>query len=319
MIGSVYVKPEKECIMKNKNLGVISVLLAGSLWGTISIFLNYLDVYGFSTMQLCFLRSIAAVAVLLAIILIKDPRLLKIKWKDLWLFLCTGCLSLTLFDFCYFYTIQQSEASIAVAFLYSSPVFVTIISAFVFHEKITPKKILAIGIALLGVFLVSGVFGMDRMPAKLLFTGIAAGLLYGLYLIFGRLASLKYSSMTITFYTFLFSGLSQLPFASLSTIGAHMVPDARQWLLIAGMGVINTVLPYLFFTLGLSVMEPSRASVLSTIEVVAGSLVGILLFHESYGFWKILGLVLIISATVVLNVNFRKQKSPQENPGKPRS
>jgi len=295
--------------MKNKNLGPVSVLIAGILWGTVSIFLNNLDDYGLSTMQVCFLRSLVATAVVFVIILIRDPKLLKIRWKDIWLFICTGCLSLTLFDFCYFYTIQQSQASIAVAFLYSSPVFVTIISAFLFHERITPRKILAILCALIGVILVSGIFGLDRLPGKLLFTGIAAGLLYGLYSIFGRLASEKYSSMTITFYTFLFSGLSQLPFSKLPSLMTSFSPDLKFWLLAIGLGVVNTVLPYLFFTLGLSLMEPSRAAVLATVEVVMGSLLGILVFHESHDFAKILGIILIIAATVILNISLPPKKS----------
>ena len=123
---------------------------------------------------------------------------------------------------------------------------------------------------------------------------------------------MKYSSMTITFYTFLFSGLSQLPLAKVSEMGAHMTADPKLWILIVGLGVINTVLPYLFFTLGLSIMEPSRAAVLSTIEVVAGSLAGILIFHEDCGFWKIVGLVLIISATVILNVQPKKKLPEKE-------
>jgi len=290
--------------MKNKNLGTISVLIAGALWGTISIFLNLLADYGLTTMQICFLRSVIGVLIVLGIILLRDPKLLKIKWKDIWLFICTGCVSLTLFDFCYFFTIQQSEASIAVAFLYSSPVFVTVISVFLFHERITLRKILAIAVALAGVILVSGIFGLEKLSAGLLFTGIAAGFLYGLYSIFGRLASEKYSSMTITFYTFLFSGLSQLPFAKLPSLLTSFSPDFKFWLLTAGLGLINSVLPYLFFTLGLSLMEPSRAAVLATVEVVVGSLIGILVFHEDHSFWKIIGIVLIIAATVILNANF---------------
>ena len=59
-------------------------------------------------------------------------------------------------------------------------------------------------------------------------------------------------------------------------------------------------------------MESSKAAVLATVEVVAGALFGILLFHESCTFPKILGLVMIITSTVIMNIDWKKkEKSPK--------
>ena len=127
--------------MKNSVYSMF-VILSGVLWGIISTFLKGLYSAGFSALQVMFFRGFISSVFMAIFVFVKDKSLLKFKLKDIWLFLGTGVISLTFFSLCYFYTILESGASVAVILLYTSPIFVLIMSVLFFKEKITLVKFL---------------------------------------------------------------------------------------------------------------------------------------------------------------------------------
>ena len=64
--------------MKNY-IHYISVISAGILWGLISLFIKKLNSFGFSSLQIIAFRSFFASVILGIVLLIKDPKLFKIK------------------------------------------------------------------------------------------------------------------------------------------------------------------------------------------------------------------------------------------------
>ena len=171
-------------------------ILAGILWGIISIFLKGLYAAGFSALQVMFFRGLFSSFFMAIFLFIKDKNLLKINLKDIWIFLGTGVISLTFFSLCYFYTILESGASVAVILLYTSPIFVLLMSVLYIKEKITFVKIIALILTFAGCILVSGFGGQGGLSAKGFFIGLCAGFGYALYSIFSRIALKKYDSLT---------------------------------------------------------------------------------------------------------------------------
>ena len=95
------------------------VLGAGVLWGCISLFVRALDAAGLSSMEISDVRMVVGTLGMLLVLLVLDPSKLRIRLRDLWLFIGTGVVSVTLFNVCYFTCISLSEASIAVVLLYT--------------------------------------------------------------------------------------------------------------------------------------------------------------------------------------------------------
>lgn len=288
-----------------KHLGIVAVIAAGILWGIISIFVRILSAKGLDSLNIAFLRTLFAALMMLVFILIKDRSLLKIQLKDIWMFVGSGILSLTFFSFCYFTNIVESGAAVAVVLLYTSPVFVVIMSAFAFKEKITSKKAICLVITLIGCVFVTGLIGSGaQLGTRGILLGLGSGLFYALYSIFAGKASVKYSSYTITFYTLAFSSLGFMlftnPVNSFSLITKDMIPA------LLGEALINTVLPYIFYTYGLSCMEAGKAAVLVTVEPLLGCLLGIFAWHEPATFLKIVGILLIFASIVLLNTPERR-------------
>ena len=230
---------------------------------------------------------------------VKNKTLLKIKLKDIWLFLGTGVISLTFFSLCYFYTILESGASVAVILLYTSPIFVLIMSVLFFKEKITLIKIFALCLTFCGCILVSGVGSSSGLRAKGFFIGLCAGIGYALYSIFSRLALKKYDSLTVTFYTFLFSAISIIPFCSISEI-PNLI-DVNSIFLSCGIALLCTVLPYIFYTIGLSGMETGKAAILVTVEPLVATIIGFVLWKEDFSIIKLIGIIAILGYVFLLS------------------
>lgn len=292
-----------------KHLAAACVLAAGSLWGIISIFVRHLSAAGLNSLQIGFLRSSIATAVLLVWLLFRDRKALKIRLKDLWCFLGTGIVSLTFFSWCYFTTIRLSEASIAVVLLYTSPIFVMLLSAILFGESITARKLLALAMTFAGCVLVAGLAGGGVTLTPVVFLiGLGAGFGYALYSIFGRCALERgYSSMTITFYTFVFSGLATLFICHPGEIPGLMTPALAPWAM--AVALLCAALPYLLYTCGLARMESGKAAILATVEPLVGAVVGIALYGESHGGMKLLGMGLIFASVLLLNLSERTSES----------
>ena len=283
--------------MKDK-LKYLYVFAAGSLWGIISLFLKPMLNLGFSQIQTVTLRCLVAAAVLGVYMLIKDKGLFRFKLRDIWCFLGTELVSLMFFSICYFYSMTYNGVCVAVILLYTSPVFVMLLSLPLFKEKITYKKLIAVVLTVAGCVFVSGAAGGQSIGFVGIVLGICSGLGYALYSIFSRYALQRnYNSMTISFYTFLFCGLGCLPFASPVSMALSLSPKAVLYSL--GLGVVCCVMPYILYTKGLEYVDNTRASVIVAVEPVVASLIGVFVYNESVTAVKLLGVALVLSAVVI--------------------
>lgn len=264
---------------------VVAVLLAGSLWGTMGIFVRVLSGAGYSSMEIVAVRVLVTLVSLGLFLLLRNPKKLRIKWKDLWCFFGTGIFSIVFFSFCYFTTIQITSLSVACILLYTAPAFVMVLSLFLFHEKITLKKVAALVLAFLGCVLVTGLGGGVSLSWQGLLLGLGSGFGYALYSIFGRYALNRgYDSSTVTFYTFLFATVGSLFFVDFPGVVARTAARPEMLIWFIAVGLITGTAAYLLYTFGLSKMESSKASILATMEPVVATLVGFFVFHESpYG------------------------------------
>lgn len=291
-------------------LYILSTIGAGVLWGLISIFIRALSAAGLTSLQLLFFRGMTSGLMLLVFLLIKDKKLLKIQLKDIWMFIGTGVISLTFFSLCYFKTIIDVGTSIAVILLYTSPIFVLLFSVLLFKEKITWLKLVALAMTFAGCIMVTGFGGSNAITPKNFIIGICAGLGYALYSIFSRYALQKYDSFTVTFYTFVFSGISIIPFAGLGGIGAAI--NWKVVLLLIGISLFCTVLPYIFYTYGLTGLENGKAAILVTVEPLVGTIIGFALWKEPLSLVKIIGILLIFVAVILCGLPAKSKGNIKE-------
>lgn len=283
-----------------KTKAYLYIITAAICWGLIGLFVRTLAAQGFSSMQIVALRSLAAAICVTLPLLRSGSAALRIRLRDLWLFAGTGICSLVFFNYCYFNAMQQTSLAVAALLLYTAPVFVMLMSLVCFGEAFTRTKALALLLTFSGCACVTGVFGSSLTLSGLLY-GLGSGFGYALYSIFGKYAVRKYSSLTITAFTFYLALAASWPLADFDYQRLAAI-DLPSIVSVLGLGLLCAVLPYLLYTKGLEQIEAGQASILATIEPFVAAAVGVIFFAEALTPVKIIGMGLIFAAIAVLNI-----------------
>ena len=292
-------------IKSNKKiLGTILIIIAAFFWGTMGIFVRKLGKYGLSSIQIVSIRLTLAALIFSIILLIKDKSEFKISIKDIPLFMGLGFGSILFFTVCYFYAIKIMSLSTAAILLYTSPIWIMLMSVLFLHEKLDIKKVFALILAFAGCVLVSGISD-NSMTLFGLLIGLGSGFGYGLYSILGTIALRKYSPFTVTTYTFIFASAgSCIICRPLDMFTKFSNADNIVFLIFFCIltALITAVIPFLTYTLGLKRVEPSKAGIIATIEPLVATVVGIIIFSEPMTIMSGCGIILILSAVILLSI-----------------
>ncbi len=292
-----------------KILPYIYVIIAATCWGTTGLFNRFITPIGLEQTQIFFIRCFVTFVHLELWLHITDRSAFRIRLRDIWMFLGSGLLSLTLFGLSYFSAMQLMSLSVAAVLLYTSPIWVLLFSALLFRERLTKVKIIALVMVLLGAACTTGVItGVASVPIRGLIYGLVSGFGYAMYSIFSRFAlNAGYKSTTITFYTVLFSSLVMVFIADVGAIPS-MVNTASDWFWVLMIGPVTCLVPYLLYTKGLEGMENGTASILATLEMVVATLISAVFFQEPFSALNALGVVLVLGGIVIMNVRFPHNK-----------
>lgn len=281
------------------------VAAAAILWGILFVFVRQLSAAEFSAMDVVCIRAYGSVLFLVPGLLMVNRKLLQIKLRDSWCFAGTGVFSIVFFSYCYFRNVQVSSAAFASILMYTSPIWVTLLSMIFFKEKMNRWKWVALVMALMGCVLVSGlVGGAGEVSVQGILLGLGSGIGYGLYSIFGRFALNKgYHPMTVSTYTFLFACVGVLPFVSVSSIINKFTQEPVLLVPALCMAVLSTAMSFSLYTLGLRYMEPGRAAVLATLEPIVSTVAGVLFYKETMSAAMLVGIVLVLISSVIISKN----------------
>ncbi|MGJ9458597.1 DMT family transporter [Oceanobacillus sp. CF4.6] len=286
------------------NIYYLLIILGATLWGTIGWFVKHLYELGFTPMEVVTLRAWTSAILLITYIIIVSPKDMKLQSiRDCKYFIGTGICSIIFFNYCLFTAIELSTIPVATALLYTAPAFVTVISFFLFKEPLTRLKMIALILTIMGTCLVVGITpnSIHNLEFASIILGLGSGLGYALYSIISKFALKKYSSLSVTTFTFIVAAVALVPF----------FPYSEKFLLLfnptvlfyaLGLGFLPTAVAYIVYTYGLMYTEASKASILSTIEPVVATLIGIFVFTEPFTVVQMLGMGCIIGAVLLIQL-----------------
>ena len=290
--------------MGNRNIGIALIILASCFWGSMGIFVRKLGGYGFSSIQIVSIRVTIAALIFCIVLLIKDKKGFRISPRDIPLFVGLGWGSILFFTVCYFSAIAIMSLSTAAILLYTSPIWIMLMSMLIFHEKMNKGKLVALILAFTGCVLVSGISG-DGITVTGLLLGLGSGIGYGLYSILGTIALRRYTPYTVTTYTFVIAAIgSWMICRPAEMITKIKTAETLPGLLLLCMltAIVTAVIPFLSYTLGLRTVEAGRAGILATVEPLVATVIGLLCFSEPLTVLSAAGIVLILAAVVILNM-----------------
>lgn len=277
----------------------VSILAAAALWGIIGVWNRRLMAGGLSPYSIVVVRNCGGLVLLTAVMALRDRSVFRVERQHLKYFFGTGVVSVVLFTVCYFSCQEICSLAVASILLYTAPAIVVVLSALLWREPVTKKKLLALGLTLVGCALVCGVFsGALTVTGGGIALGLGAGFFYALYSIFGRYALAHYGPMTVTVWTFVFAGVVSLVLVRPAELAALAQPSMA--LTAVGLVVCSTVLPYILYTRGLARVEAGKASILASLEPVVASVAGVVLFGEPMSPLTAAGIVCVLAGVYIL-------------------
>lgn len=288
----------------SRKLPYIMIAFAAVMWGLIGIFVKGLTNAGFSAMEIVAIRVLTAATVLILVGIASYRNHLKIRIKDLYLFVGTGIFSIVFFNWSYFTAINLMNIPVAVALLYTSPAFVAVLSFFFLKESINRKKLTAIVLTIIGCSLAAGITGQGSTSFSVtsILIGLGAGFGYALYSIFGKVALKSYHPFTVTLYTFIVAAAALVPTTGIVNKAAVLF-TGDGWLYALGLGIFPTVLAYFAYSWGLERTESSTAAVVATLEPIIATMLGMIVYGERLEEIQMLGSALIILSVISINIS----------------
>lgn len=286
--------------------GYIQVFIAGMFWGTTGLFMELLAAVGAGNSLVSLLR-VGSAALIMVPVVWKNCGLkaFRINGKTLLMCAAMGFTAHTLFNICYTAAVGSVGVATAAVLLYASLFFVCVLSRIFFREMITKYKVLALTVNIIGCILT--VTGGDLGVLSFMLYGTVMGLLaalgYSTVPIFGKITTGHTHPYVITFYNFFFGALFLLPF--LANEGPSTMQLSVEILVLGfGCGLMSAVIPYMLFMTGLSKpIEASKVNVIASMEVVVAALIGVGVFHEFMNGWKLVGMALVLSSILIMNLS----------------
>ena len=285
-----------------KTRAIFYIIIAGVLWGTSGLFSYAFELYGYTALQKTAVRGTVAFLCMLAFVLIRDRKALRVRSADLLLYAGIG---VTLFGAAaaYYAAMIMSSVATAVVLMYTSPIYVLIFSVLFFGEKLTPLKLVGVGGMLLGCCFVSGIFGGFAGNTAGILLGLLSGISYGGYSILAKLAMRRgCAPMSTTLYGF--AGMAIIALCSCNPAGIipNMMKEPALLIpLSIGLGVVTYVVPYFLYTIGLRDLPAGTAAALGIMEPMAATLFSLFLPDQNFTVLSVIGIVLILGCVLLLS------------------
>jgi DME family drug/metabolite transporter len=281
-------------------------LLAACLWATIGLFYTGLEGYGLSRLTIVFYRAAITAVILFLVLGWRRRSWLSLARRDWPLFLAFGLTGVAAFFVVYIYAISLIGMGMAAVLMYTAPAWVTILSVVLFKEQLTGLKIAAVLLACGGCALVGQAYDLARMRPNLsgILAGLGAGLTYGLYTLFSKVAQRHYTAWTTLAYALGLGSLFMLPLQSSADLARAMTtPSTLFWLLL--LGLVPTLGGGMAFNAALRRIPASNASIVATMEPAVATLLGWLFLNERLEPLQLVGTGLILLAVVVIQLESR--------------
>ena len=189
-----------------------------------------------------------------------------------------------------FYTIIHLPLADATAFMFSKPLFTTLVAVIVLSELVSGRRWIATAVGFLGVLVMMrpGAQGID--PVALIAVGTA--LIFAIANVLIRILAVTEPTSRMLFYYHI-GGVAV--FAG-PTIWAGHAPVGMEWLLLLAIGVLTTGGMFCYFR-AFSIGEANAVGPAENLRLIYAALLGFLLFSEIPSLWTVIGAAIIVGST----------------------
>ena len=235
-----------------------------------------------------------------ALILLAFAYWRKIPFPDKkflpWIIL-TGILMLVLNNIAAQVGMQSISAGMAAVLNYTAPLWTAILAHFTLNERLTRLKCFGILLAIIGLYVLMGLQGVDDLGAA--FIIILGAMIMGVSNIIVKLKLSKSNMVQLTTW--------QMVFAAIVLVGySSLVPQGEiNWCLPAVLcviynGALASALAFFLWNYVLTHIEASTASIATLVAPVVGVLGGVFILGEPFTVQIVIGIILIFAGILIV-------------------
>ena len=295
--------------MNRKAAGILYGSIGAVCYGTNPLFALHMYGNGYGANSVLFYRYFTAVIIFgLWSKFIKKVSL-KIEVKEI-LPLCIAALMFSLSSLALFHSYSYIDGGIASVILFIYPIFVAIIMALFFKEKISLSTLLSILLVSFGVFLLYKGKNGQNLNLTGLFLVIVSALSYAVYMVLIKKNNIlnKMKTEKLTFYIMLF-GLSVFIYnlnflQSLQTVSSPVL-----WFDILMLAILPTIVAIDTLNISIKMIGPTLSAVVSALEPVSAMIFCVVFFHEEITIKIIFGIIVILSAVFIVVPNKKTKRN----------
>jgi len=244
---------------------------------------------------------------LVALLLIRGPKRLRIPSADVGRGLMLGVLGVAASNYFYYLAIQRTGVATAIILQYTAPVLVLLYMVARGLQRPNWQRVMAVALALAGIALVIGAFGGSRfhVDAMGMTAAALAAFSFAFYNVAGHTLLARYDRWTVLLYViFSASAFWIIVNPPWKIVAAHYSKD--QWLFLLGFSLLSVLGPFACYFAGLQHLEPTRAIVVSCLEPVFSIVIAAFALGEIVRPLQTVGILLVLVAIVVVQLPDRE-------------
>ncbi|MCA9385679.1 DMT family transporter [Candidatus Dojkabacteria bacterium] len=286
----------------SKTQGYLELLVASFLFALFPIFTRNLSTE-VGPILLSLIRAFFMV-IILGFVVFFRKRLEKVEKSDIKIFLFRGSIIVCNLIFFIKAVVVLPVGVTLFIFFCSSLITSYLVGYFFFNEKITAKKVLAIGMAFIGMVMVYGDNVKLYELTPMLFAFVSGGF-YGISATTSKLVNTKYPTLQINLIEYAIAFVATIPLILLSqeTIRLDLSFSAYLNFILYAATTIGALVTLIH---GFKYIEAQVGGIILLSEIPFGLLVGYLWYGETLTLFTIFGGILILAASIVPNLNLRR-------------
>ncbi len=275
-----------------------NVVLSMFIYGTIGIFVRYIPL---PSATVSMFRGLIGAPYLFLLLLMKKSKISFAAIKENLFRLALLGTMLGVNWIFLFESYRYTSVATATLCYYLAPIFIVAASPFVLKEKMTAKKLICIGVSLLGMVFVSGVAekgipSLDEIKGVLF--GVSAAILYAAIVINNKKLH-NISAYDRTVSQLIISAVVLLPYNALSGNLEGLSFSPLTIILLIFVGIVHTGLSYYLYFGAMERLSAQTLAILSYIDPAVAILISAFVLKEPLGIFGIIGAVLIIGAAII--------------------
>lgn len=285
--------------------GYALIVISAVLWGFLPLFTKNLIAMGNSSLTVSAVRCLVS-GFFCLLMLLGTGEYRQVRTRDLPFYAVYGIAALAGTVIFYTMAMQRLSSAMASVLLYTAPAFVIILERCIYRVPLTRAKIVSLAVTFAGCALVVRIYdpGAFRADFAGILFGLLSGICYSLTTVLGIKARGKYNGRTNGWLMMIFGGLIFLPLKPIWELPAVSLPAAGNFL---GLALIGSVIPYTLYLVGMGCgVDGGAASIISTLEVVVATIVGILCFGDRLEWLQTVGIAVVLLGIVILQLDRQK-------------